>query len=187
LVFAVFKAALTMFAPMLLSLLRWKKMRCFSSRYFVIALFCWMLAAPVFTLAADVDFTGTVTASCALTVVTNGTLGLSTDGTTLGSELGTGLPGTATIMSIGAHTVSVSAPTRVSANPAGYNDSAEIVEVAYVGAGGLSAVVQGYTSSPTNFAVGSIPLSALTINNRIVNSNGFVAGTYTTRTVVTCS
>lgn len=137
--------------------------------------------------SADVDFTGTVVASCALAVPTSGVLGLSGDGTILGSELGSGVPGTATILSIGSHTVNISAPTRISADPAGYNATGEVIEVSYVGAGGLSFVSQAYTSSPTNFGVGSIPLSVLTINNRIVNNNGFVAGTYTTRTVVTCS
>ncbi len=33
---------------------------------------------------------------------------------------------------------------------------------------------------------GSIAASVLTINNRIVNTNGFIAGNYATRTTVTC-
>lgn len=124
---------------------------------------------------------------CTLALGTNGTLALSADGTILGSQEGLGVAGTFTVVSIGSNTISVSAPTRVSAPPPGYNSASEQIEVAYWGASGLSAISQGYTSSTTGFGVGTIGVSLLTVHNRIVNPNGFASGSYTTRTVVTCS
>lgn len=145
------------------------------------------LGAVVPAQALDVDFDGTVLAVCSLALSTDGTLTLSANGTVLGSEEPLGVPAAVTILSIGSNSVDVAAPSRISADPAGYDNSLETIEVSYTGVAGLAAVSQTYTSSPTSFALGSIPLSVLTVNNRINNSNGFAAGTYTTRTVVTCS
>lgn len=136
--------------------------------------------------AADVTFSGTLSGVCSLALTTPGTLALSTDGTTLGSEELGGIPAAVAILSIGSYTVTVNAPTRT-ASPAAYSTSGEAIQVSYLGLGALSLVSQGYTASNTTFSIGSLPLSVLTMNNRIVNPNGFAAGTYTTRTVVTCS
>ena len=77
-------------------------------------------------------------------------------------------------------------PTVVSSPPA-YDPSAESVSVAYTGASGLSALSQSMTDQTTSHSISSIPLSVLTINTQVVNSNSFAAGDYSVRTVVTCS
>lgn len=138
-------------------------------------------------VALDVDFDGTVATVCSLSLNTNGTLALSDDGTELGSEEGGGSAASVLVLSIGSNSIDVDAPIRVSADPAGYNSASEVLEVKYSGAGGLSAVSQDYTSADTDFAVSNIAVSLLTLHNRITNPNGFAAGNYTTRTVVTCS
>lgn len=124
---------------------------------------------------------------CTLTLATTGALGLNVDGTILGSEELGGLFGTITIASVGSNTVHIAAPVRISAAPSGYQAGSELVEVSYLGLGGLAFVSQDYTSSPTNFGVGTIGASILRIHNRIYNSQGFAPGTYQTRTMVTCS
>ena len=152
-----------------------------------------VLAAATFSLlsvapasAVDVTFTGTLLSTCVLALSTPGLLALNTDGNELGSENLGGLPAVVTILSVGNHTVTVDAPTRTAA-PGGYNATGESIAVSYFGAGGLSVINQAYTSSQTTFPVTTIPLTLLTMNNRIQNTNGFVAGAYATRTIVTCS
>jgi hypothetical protein len=146
-----------------------------------------LLAGAMPAAAANVDFTGTVTAGCTIVASTNGTLGLNlTTGTTLGSEEAGGTPGSVTVLSIGGSTLTIDAPTRTSTAPGGYSVGTEIVEV-YTGASGLSGITQAYTSSQTTQPLGTIAASVLTVNNRILNSSGFPAATYTTRTVITCA
>jgi len=153
---------------------------------FVATTLC-LLAGSVPAMAVNVDFSGTVVAGCTLSASTNGTLGLNyTTGTTLGSEEAGGAPGSITILSIGATTLTVGAPTRTN-QPAGYVSAGEAIEVRYQGASGLSSVSQAYTASQTTRSLGTIAASVLTIHNRITNPNGFPDGAYTTRTVVTCA
>lgn len=124
---------------------------------------------------------------CTLLISTPGLLGLSPDGYRLGSEESGGLPAILTVTSIGSSTVTVDAPS-LTGYPAGYNPSGLSLEVAYQGSGLIGGVSQGYTTSQTNFVVPNlISAVALTVNNRAVTSTGFAAGSYQTRTVVTCS
>ncbi len=147
-----------------------------------------LLASAMPAAAANVDFTGTVTAGCSIVASTNGTLGLNlTTGTTLGSEEVGGAPGSVTVLSIGGSTLTIGAPTRTSTAPSGYVTATEIVEVSYTGASGLTGITEAYTSSQTTQSLGTIGASVLTVNNRIRNSNGFPADTYSTRTVITCA
>lgn len=147
-----------------------------------------LLAGAMPAAAANVDFTGVVVAGCSIVASTNGTLGLNlTTGTTLGSEEVGGAPGSVTVLSIGASTLTIDAPARTSAAPSGYVTATEIVEVSYTGASGLTGISQAYTSSQTTQSLGTIGASVLTVNNRIRNTNGFPADTYTTRTVITCA
>ncbi|MDB5541860.1 MAG: hypothetical protein JWQ89_3587 [Devosia sp.] len=149
---------------------------------------CVLLAGALPAAAANVDFSGTVTASCSIVASTNGTLALDlATGDTLGSDETGGVAGSVTILSIGNSTLTVGAPTRTSSAPVGYVTANEVVEVSYAGASGLSAVTQAYTTSQTSRPLGTIAASVLTINNRITNTSGFPAATYTTRTVVTCA
>jgi hypothetical protein len=123
---------------------------------------------------------------CTLLVLTPGTLALSADGTRIGSEEPGGLPATMTVASIGASTLTVSAPTVIQA-PAGHSGGADLPEVAYRGTGLLGGVNQPYTSVQTVVAVPNTAAVAVTIDNRVTNGSGFSAGTYQTRTVITCS
>lgn len=142
---------------------------------------------PFSAAAADVDFTGTVSGLCSVALGLNGTLNLSADGTILGSQEGAAVGGTVLILSVGTSTIEVAAPVRIGGNPAGYDDSLEELEVAYAGLNGLSGVSQAYTDQATSFQAANIPLTTLNVHNRIVNPNGFVAGSYSMRTVITCS
>ncbi len=138
------------------------------------------------TMAADVDFTSTLTNSCSLTAATPGLMALSADGTVLGSQETGGVAAAVSVLSIGGSTLTIGAPTTQAA-PAGYDATNETVEVAYTGTGGLGTVSQGYTSSQTTVALTTIPLSVLAVNAKVTNPDSFTDGDYTVRTVVTCS
>lgn len=154
---------------------------------------CLLLAGALPVAAAtsaNVDFSGTVTASCSITASTNGTMKLNpSTGTTLGSEEAGGTHGSVTVLSIGASTLTIGAPTLTSTPPGGYSTGTQTIEVSYDGAAGqgLSGITHAYTASQTTQSLGTIGASDLYINNRIVNPSGFPPATYTTRTVVTCA
>lgn len=129
--------------------------------------------------------------SCVLLPVLNGTLGLSGNYTTLGSQESGGSPATMTIATVGGATVTVSAPVLYD-SPAGYVPSGDVVEVSYFGVGLLSGAVHGYTNQDTHFAAPTIITPVvLTINNRITTGSAFESTTgknpYRTRTTITCS
>jgi hypothetical protein len=147
--------------------------------------FCALAMVGPALAQTNVDFTGTVTATCALSLPSNGTLALNSTGDVLGSQVGLGTPGTVTVLSIGSNNLDIDDPV-LFASPVAYNTTGQVLEVAYSGASGLAAVDQPYTSSDTSVAVGTIAASLLTVNNRITNTNGFAPGSYTTRTVITC-
>ena len=138
--------------------------------------------------ADDVLFSGDVVTVCSVLAKTNGTLRLNTSGDAMTSEvLSGGTPGSITLLSIGNNRISVSAPVRTGQG-AGYVASGEAIEVSYLGASGLSLVNQAFTPSASFVdATGAISASVLTVNNRIVNTNGFTAGTYSTKTTITCA
>jgi hypothetical protein len=130
--------------------------------------------------------------ACTLVLQTPGTLRNSMDNTMLGSEVNGNTPATvnALLALFESPTIQVSAPSRITPPPAGYNTAAETVQVRYtagvIAGGGLAD--QPYTSSTTSFPLGLLGLVtvSMTVHSRILNANGFAAGTYTTRTVVTC-
>lgn len=136
--------------------------------------------------AADVDFSATLLNECTLALTTPGVMALSASGTVLASSEIGGVPAVLTVLSLGQNTLTVNAPTVVSA-PAEYDASGETVEVAYTGASGLSLVSQEATDQTTTQSLGVIPLSALTVNAQVTNTGSFAAGDYTVRSVVTCS
>ena len=150
----------------------------------MVGLACCALVTP--SAAADVNFSGTLLGLCSVALTTPGVLALSTDGTIFGSEEIGGLSAAVSILAVGSYTVTVAAPTRTNA-PGAYNPTGEAIEVSYNGVAGLGAINQAYTSSLTTFPIDTLPLSVLVMNNRITNPTGFAAGTYETRTVVTCS
>ncbi|QPH53139.1 hypothetical protein [Pontivivens ytuae] len=134
--------------------------------------------------AENVDFNSTLLNTCLISVSTPGTLGVSGDGTTLGSESG-GVAATLSVTSTGSNTISISAPALQQA-PGSYDPSGEVVAISYTGVSGLSSVNQAYTSSATSFGVGVVASSSLVFNAQVTNANGFPAGDYELRTVVTC-
>ena len=130
--------------------------------------------------ATDVVFTGNVTNTCTLAVPTPGTMTLSADGKTLGSDQTLGVPATVTVLSIGGNTVTLSAPS-LTTSPVGYGGG-ETVQMSY---SGLAS--HAYTTAQQSFSVGIIPLTNLVIQMQVLNNSGFVQGTYTAKTVLTCS
>lgn len=158
-------------------------------RVLVVATTVCLLAGivPASAQPVNLDFTGTVIPGCTLSASDGGSLGLDyTTGTTLGSEEGGGDAAHVTILSIGANTLTVGAPTRTG-QAGGYIATGEAIEVRYFGAGGLSSIDEAYTSSPPTHPLATIAASLLTVHNRITNPNGFPNGNYSTRTVVTCA
>jgi hypothetical protein len=148
-----------------------------------------ILAASSAASAEDVLFNGTVISSCSILGHTDGTLAvdMTSDGKILTSELPYGLPATLTMLSVGSNFINVAAPTRT-AEPVAYVATGESIEVAYQGVGLLSSVTQAFTASGTSQAATALLATVVTIDNRITNTaNGFPAGTYQTKTVVTCT
>jgi len=123
---------------------------------------------------------------CTLSLSTQGTLTLSSDGQRLGSEEGPSpSPGTITILSIGSSTLTVAAPVWAQ-TPGTYQSGGETFEVRY--SAPLSGGTQPYTSSQTSFAIPNLVNPVLlTMHNRVTTTHGFAAGAYLTHTVVTCS
>jgi hypothetical protein len=138
-------------------------------------------ASPALAAGTDVVFTGTVSDTCTLAVPTPGTMTLSASGTILGSDQTLGVPATVTVVSLGGNTVTLSAPTLTS-SPAGYTPGSETVQMSY---SGLAS--HAYTSAQQSFALGILPLTNLIINMQVINAGGFAQGTYTAKTVLTCS
>ncbi|OEO30482.1 hypothetical protein VW23_021005 [Devosia insulae DS-56] len=158
-------------------------------RVLVVATTVCLLAGivPASAQSVNLDFTGTVIPGCTLSASDGGTLGLDySTGTTLGSEEAGGDAAHVTILSIGANTLTVGAPTRTG-QAAGYVATGEAIQVRYTGATGLSSINVAYTSSQTTNPITTIAASVLTVHNRITNPNGFPNGNYSTRTVVTCA
>jgi hypothetical protein len=143
------------------------------------------LRAIILGIGFAAGFLGAPAMACTLSINNGGVIALSMDGALLGSEQPSGVTAALAIASLSAATVEVGAPTLVE-TPAGYNGTSDVVEVRYLGLGGLSGILQDYTDQATSFAVGILPLSTLLLDARVFNPNSFEAGTYRLRTVVTC-
>lgn len=145
-----------------------------------------LVVGPGAALAAnaEVNFQGTLTGVCTLAVPTPGILVLAADGKLTSSPGGT--PAVVTILSVGSNTVSVAPPVWTE-TPEDYDAGGELFEVGYTGVGGLSLVNVPFTASPQPFVVPTLPVTALTVNARASNPDGFGAGTYKMKVLVTCS
>ena len=130
--------------------------------------------------ATDVVFTGNVSDTCTLAVPTPGTMTLSGDGKTLGSDQSLGVPATVTVLSLGGNSVTLAAPTLTN-SPIGYGGG-ETVQMSY---SGLAS--HAYTTQQQTFSLGILPLTSLIINMQVLNNSGFIQGTYKAKTVLTCS
>ena len=136
-------------------------------------------ASPV--AAANVDLSATLVNSCTLTVGTSGVMTPASNGTRISSEEVGGIAATLNVIALGAiPTISFSAPSLI-ASPAGWSGS-PTNEIRYTSTGGAN---QAYTSSSSNAPLAGL-IDSFTINGRVSNANGFAAGNYTLRTVVTC-
>lgn len=137
--------------------------------------------------AENVDFTGVVANVCTLAVTTPGVLHMANDGKSLDTTVPV-VPTSAifTVLSIGNSQLTFGAPALVT-SPTGYDSTGQTVEIAYTGEGLLAAVDQALTSTETSIAIPNVPATALTVNAKLGNANSFVDGTYTVRSVVTCS
>ena len=134
-------------------------------------------AAPL-----DVTFTGLVVDTCTIAISTPGVMMLSGDGTILGSDQALGVPATVTVLSIGSNNIALSAPT-LETYPAGYTPGGETVEMNYTGLASHPV----FTTLGLNFDIGLLSLSELFVNLKVTDASGFTQGTYTAKTVLTCS
>lgn len=130
--------------------------------------------------AAEVRLVGIVVNTCTLTLTTPGTLASASDGVTLGSQETTGLPAVLAVISTGTRpTLNFTAPTIT--GPSGWTGSST-VSMAYTS---LSGITQAYTTAASSAQTSAL-LDTLTINAKAVNATGFITGTYTIASTVTC-
>ena len=134
-------------------------------------------AAPL-----DVTFTGLVVDTCTIAVATPGIMMLSSDGTILGSDQALGVPATVTVISIGSNHIALSPPV-LETYPAGYVPGGETLEINTTGLASNPV----FTSLGIDFDVGLLSLSSLFVNMKVTDPAGFMQGTYTAKTVLTCS
>lgn len=149
-----------------------------------------LLTSATCARAEDVLFSGEVDPGCTILAALDGDLGmdLTSNGTVLTSELPYGAPGTVAILATSPSYVNIGAPTLIEEGD-DYNSSGQELAVKYLGAGVLNTVDSGgWLTVPSSRPATSLLGALVTIDNRITNtSHGFAEGTYTTRTVVTCS
>ena len=137
-------------------------------------------AAPA--RAANVDLTASLVNSCVLTIGTSGVMTAASSGTQISSENSGGTAATLTVVSIGsAPTISFSAPS-LTVSPASWS-ATPTVEIKYSSLGGAN---QAYTSGASSTSLAALT-DSFTINGRVTSASGFAAGSYTLRTVATCS
>lgn len=132
--------------------------------------------------AANVDLSALLVNSCVLTLGTTGVMTAAASGTRISSEESGGTAATLTVIAIGSvPTMSFSAPS-LTTSPAGWGGS-PVNEIKYTSLGGAN---QAYTSGSSSATLAALT-DSFTIDGRVTNTSGFAAGTYTLRTVATCS
>lgn len=143
---------------------------------------CGLALASSPARAIDVTFTGVVVDTCIIALATPGVMTLSSSGTILGTDQTLGVPATVTVVSIGANTISLDEPELLT-HPGAYTPSNETVEMNYTGLANHPL----FSSLGLQFDLGLVSLTNLFVNLRISDPDGFAQGTYTARTVLTCS
>lgn len=134
-------------------------------------------AQPV--LATEVSLSGIVVNACILTT-TPGTLGPEGDGLTLSSAGVGGVPAILNVVATGGSpSLLFSAPTVTT--PVGFQGNAS-PSIAYTSGGG---VLQPFTDTSSTRALGRL-IDVVTVQGRIVTTEGLTSGAYTVRTTVTC-
>jgi hypothetical protein len=139
-------------------------------------------SVPASAAPLDVTFTGLVVDTCTIAIPTPGIMVLSSDGTILGSDQGLGVPATVTVISIGSNHIELAPPT-LETHPAGYTPGNETVEINTTGLASNPI----FTSLGIDFDIGLVSLTSLFVNMKVTDPDGFASGTYTAKTVLTCS
>jgi hypothetical protein len=139
-------------------------------------------ASPAIAATGNVQFNGTVSHTCTITIGTAGVMTASADYRTLGSTQAGGSAGTATIAASGnAFKISVDAPTLT--KPAS-DTTTETLSSSYQTTGATSATGTN-SSAPASLARGTTNVN---VNMSAVKSgsNVFEAGTYSGTVVLRC-
>jgi len=130
--------------------------------------------------------------ACTLNLNDSGELGtLVGNDTQIGSQIGGGTRARLTTLLplLSGVTIEVGAPVLVD-HPANYNAGTSTVEVSYDASilNVLAIRHQDYTAGATSFPTGVLGAVTVTLDlqNRVTNSTGLPAGTYRTRTTITC-
>ena len=140
------------------------------------------VCAPAGAAPLDVTFTGIVLDTCTIAIPTPGIMVLSSDGTILGSNQGLGVPATVTVLSIGSNHISLGTPT-LESHPPGYTPGNETLAINTTGLASNPI----FTSLGIDFDIGLLSLTSLFVNMKVTDPDGFTNGTYTAKTVLTCS
>lgn len=145
-----------------------------------------LMLAPMQAQAVtgDVPFNGNVTHTCVINVNSSGTLGVSTDFQTLGSEEAGGSAGTATIVATGnGFDISADAPTAFSTKPAA-DTSSNTFEANYATNGATSiGQVDGATANDLNNGTTNVIVNMSASKS---GSDVFEAGAYAATVVLRC-
>lgn len=141
------------------------------------------MPASAFAATGDVQFDGSVSNTCSITVNSAGTLTTNVGQTVLGSEETGGAAGTATVVTTSAaYSISADAPLAFGTAPAGGNTS--VTFAANYAASGPTTISQtpGGTASP--LSTGSYDVD---VNMAATKTSGsFPTGTYDATVVLRC-
>jgi hypothetical protein len=144
-----------------------------------IAIFLRSMTAVLF-VPATVAHAGPLD-SCTLTISIGGSLRLGTSGSILSSELSGASKAVLLVSAVGAKpNLLLSAPVLTN-SPTGYNNAPQVM-MKYASLAGAN---QPYTSAATSYTATSL-IDTITIDARVIDTQGFKAGTYTVGTTVTC-
>ncbi|MGF1447000.1 MAG: hypothetical protein ACFBRM_12495 [Pikeienuella sp.] len=125
--------------------------------------------------AQEINFDGNVENTCTIKGRQDGTLGLSGDGLTLGSELSGATSGEVDVFMTGGNRLIFSAPT-LDASPTGYT-----------GAPTLEIKVEGGTYQTGQQSIDiAYPGATLAVDARATDTSPFRAGFYRVQTIVSC-
>lgn len=116
---------------------------------------------------------------CTLTLTTNGSLAVSMQGSTLGSQEPNGSAAVMAVVALGLRpTLSFTTPQLSGPGNAGTS----VTSMAF---STLSGVNSGYTTGPAVVQLGAL-IDTVTINAKVVNVLGFRSGSYAITSTVTC-
>jgi hypothetical protein len=119
-------------------------------------------------------------ATCTLTLSASGKLVMSGDGMTLGSQIGNGTAASMAVVGVNL-TPKLTFSSLTIMGPTGWAGS----PTAYLSVDSLSGQKIPYTTAPFSITPG-ILIDTLSINAKVVDPNGFKAGTYNGATTITC-